>query len=353
MPQFDYPHVGSERILRLLRAQHAAVWPEIEARLADRSRAERPTRIEPHHLTTARHMLLDAGHLVQETARTTGGYEISTFRLADHYRDKTRGQLVAARRRKLHARYRSWASGHARRYPHGLIGPALEQVVARAINAHPRITRAPEALVGNVRAVFGTRLEGGSIDLLADLIAYDAQRRPRAVTLLIETKNIRSWVYPRHQELYGLLYKAAKLQQAHPDELILPVLICRRRQHTTLVMGKDLGFYVIEVHRQPITAGSISTRHLQELNDELAFDLVPTTALEPLPRLRQALGSLPTFVADNAQTWRDVGVAFVDHYDGLRDDTLPNDRRAGLLDDLREDARMEGLTGLWTAHDTA
>lgn len=54
----DYATIAADAILDLLQREHAAVWPEIEAKLAERPHPLLPHGINPHHLTNARRRLI-------------------------------------------------------------------------------------------------------------------------------------------------------------------------------------------------------------------------------------------------------------------------------------------------------
>jgi hypothetical protein len=95
---------------------------------------------------------------------------------------------------------------------------------------------------GQITSLFGEPVPGGPLDDTAYLTALDDQQVPHTVTLLIEVKNIRHWIYPSSSELYQLLDKAAQLQCARPTQLFLPVLICRRVHYLTFLMAQALGF---------------------------------------------------------------------------------------------------------------
>jgi hypothetical protein len=350
MPKFDYTAIGRERIIELLRHQHAAVKHELFAKLSDQHYGRFPPRIDPHYLGPALDQLVDAHEVVPETATSTGGYDVTAYRLADRYRQKTRALKAAARHRKLHARYRSWAEGQLARYRDGLIGPALEYLTEISLSpAHERLHPIPGTSRGNVQELLGHHIPGGSLDLAGHALGYTPEGRGRAVHLVFEIKNRRDWIYPRHQTIYPLLYKAACLQGLEPNEPLLPVLITRRRSHSLFDMGKDLGFYVIEVHDQPIFTGGIRKRlHLEEVNHELGYRLVPANDPHNVPRLPQALAKIPPDAVPIAERRRNVGTDYRDYYDTLRDRSLSASPRTQHLHGLQQAARQIGLTGQWT-----
>ena len=69
---------GKDAIVALLERGHAAVWPEIEAKLA-----EGPGRVDPHHLTTARRALLQDCVIDVIEASTRGGGRVPVIALVN------------------------------------------------------------------------------------------------------------------------------------------------------------------------------------------------------------------------------------------------------------------------------
>jgi hypothetical protein len=72
--EVDYDALAAEALLELLTREHAAVWPEVEARLSERPWRDVPRGINPHHLWKARDQLSEAGtigasHTRPEAAR--------------------------------------------------------------------------------------------------------------------------------------------------------------------------------------------------------------------------------------------------------------------------------------------
>lgn len=343
-----YAEHGRERLIRVLSVQHACVGPELQLRLAEHRATTHPPFINPDVVSQVRRELLDEDEIVPETATTRGGYQVTTYRLGDHHRAKTAARKVAARKRALHARYRSWAEHQSPSYPRGRIGPALERVAYRYFDQHPAFLPDPQAPAGDVHAVFSQPVPGGALDLLVHVHAFDGSGRPQTVTLLIETKNQLQWFYPRHHDLHSLLYKAAMLQHEHQDHLFVPMFLCRRRHQDVLQMGKDLGFYPIEVHRQPLVAGGINPRHLDEVTTELGYDLVPADVDDPLPRLGRALANVPSYAFATAQTWRHASALFLRYYEQLRNPQFRGQPRDELMAEFRREAHEAGYRRPWT-----
>src|SRR5664280_1031077 len=83
---------------------HAVVWPEVEAKISDQPWPGLGTKVDPHHLTTAKAEMVRAGLLTSTTAATRGGRRVSVW-----HRPVERGAARAvtdasARKRLLHAR---------------------------------------------------------------------------------------------------------------------------------------------------------------------------------------------------------------------------------------------------------
>lgn len=131
----------------MLDEQLAVVYAELEARIAERSFIGERDNINPHHVTNALRELTRAGVVIAEKAAAKGGHTIETIHPADQRRRTTRIAQAAARKRLLAARYAGWSQGTIR-HPRGLIGPAGEQAVRRAVlEAQTLQPAAPGSLV--------------------------------------------------------------------------------------------------------------------------------------------------------------------------------------------------------------
>src|SRR5207237_1216873 len=152
---------------------------------------------------------------------------------------------------------------------------------------------------------------------------------PRPVTLPIEVKNIRHWVYPTAQELFQLLYKAAALAERVPDERILPLLVCRRRSWTTLQMGNDLGFAPIESQRQfLLPSDTINAARLDAVRAVLGYrDL--TVSEDADDNIVAALTrAVPPRALALADRWREVGSRLKEQYAYLRNSSITSEDRS-------------------------
>src|SRR5690349_15489328 len=72
-PVERYLSEGRQAVLELLFREHAAVWPEVQAKIADVVWPTLANVVDPHHLTTVRRELLHEGVIEQIGAPTRGG----------------------------------------------------------------------------------------------------------------------------------------------------------------------------------------------------------------------------------------------------------------------------------------
>lgn len=249
----EYVADARTRLLALFDEQLALVQPEALARLGEswHYRTEYvPTKsgnLDEHVVRMALGLLVAAGTIRSEKASSRGGHAVTVYVPTDTHLRSTRIAAAAARKRSLYARYESWAQG-TKRYPQGLIGPAGEDAVQRAITASTSLqTFRPGG--GAFTEVDGFKLLS-QVDNGGYLVVPQPHGPPAVAAVLIEVKNVRQWIYPNSGELYQLLHKSAMLKAARPDLPVIPVLVCRRAHPWTLWMAEQLGFFVIPMDRQ-------------------------------------------------------------------------------------------------------
>ena len=337
-----YVEVALRAIPQLLEVEHAVVWGEVEAKLADEAWGAAGMPIDPHHLSTARRELLADGTIAEQTAATKGGRPVSVFVLTGARRTKRATEAAAARKRLLQTRYLSWAGGT--QLSPGTIGPAGERAThASLLAVAPKAGyRVFNPATGQVTHLFGEEVPGGPLDNGATLALVDADGVPKGgVIVPIEVKNMREWMYPNSPELYQLLYKAAMLQRARPDQSFTPVLVCRRAHVTLFQMASDLGFFVAEARSQFILPppDDEGRRLLEEVRTELAYDLLPR--IEVHRGLARRFGVvLPRYVESSPARWARIAEPLASHFSALRTPSF-QPSRARAVDDLRLAARVE------------
>lgn len=264
-PPSEYVRLGREAIEDLLEAEHAAPWIEVEAKIADVAYGLIGIRVEPHHLSEARSQLVAEGTIVASTGPTRGGSQVTVLHLAGAH--GRRFDDATARKRILTARYYGWARGTRTRA--GRFGPAGENAVREALAAAAPSGYTIENPGREVENLLGIHLRG-SLDAAAHYLVRDDDGIPgNVITVPIEVKNLRDWIYPSSREQYQLLSKAAMVQDARPQRLIAPVLVCRRAHITTMRMAKQLGFFIIPIERQYVH--QVDEAALIELRAELGL----------------------------------------------------------------------------------
>jgi hypothetical protein len=303
--------LGREAILHLLGQAYAAPWIEVEAKVADAAYSPIGIRVEPHHLSAARSQLVAEGAVIASTGPTRGGSQVTVLHLAGA--TGRRFEDAMARKRILTARYYGWARG-TRTRP-GRFGPAGEKAVRDALSVAAPSGYTIENPGREVGTLLGVPLNG-PLDAAAHYLVRDADGVPgNVITVPIEVKNLRDWIYPSSREQYQLLAKAAVIQDARPTRLISPVLVCRRAHITTMRMAKQLGFFIIPIERQYVQ--QVDEEALIELRAELGLiDLVQQVGIdERLVRFFET--HLPKVIERTANDWNDIGLAFIDDWPAL------------------------------------
>ena len=111
-------------------------------------------------------------------------------------------------------------------------------------------------------------------------------------------------------------------------------------------MAKQLGFFVIEMRRQPI--GPVDTEPFLEVRNGLAFiDLITGADANPLVQKRLTT-VLPKHSAQMSTVWRETALnpRYVQAINRARAATRAADR-ARQLDELRRLSEHRGLAGGW------
>jgi hypothetical protein len=317
---------AKEALVELVDIEHAIVPMEARAKACNAAWDDYPA-FDPDILNAARAELFASGDLTSATRPTKGGRTVSVLHLPDLRDRETDFRKAAARKRALQTRYIGWTIGN-KRSPEGFIGPAAEAVVQKSLRRALDVGYVLENDGKNVTHLLGSTVEGGPLDCAAHLLTIE-RGKPLPITIPIEVKNIRGWIYPNSQELYQLLYKAAHLQRKNRDHAILPVMVTRRIHYTAGLMARELGFFLTELWTQYVKP-SISKRLVDEVRAELGYrDLVRST--KPNDDLVRTFRiTIPREAARLAQRWSVCGSRLIEHFARLREDI--DDRRAAMSD---------------------
>jgi len=142
---------------------------------------------------------------------------------------------------------------------------------------------------------------------------------PTEFALSIEMKSTRNHIYPASAELHQVLYKAAALQRQRPLAAIVPVLVCRAANWTTLRMAKDLGFLIVTTRTQWLIPQSrVTEANVLEVRRALGYDvwLPPQDWISPYLRDQFAF-VLPNLLEAQAKRWSEFGAGFEETYGRL------------------------------------
>ncbi|MDJ0362771.1 hypothetical protein [Rhodococcus sp. H29-C3] len=134
------------------------------------------------------------------------------------------------------------------------------------------------------------------------------------------------------------------LQKPNPEQLTLPIMVCRRAHYTTFWMAKQLGFFVIEMGRQ--FAGDVEEDALLSVRNALHFnDLHAGTG--PSIRVTDRMqGSIPKQATAAAEIWRTTTADLGSTIQALRRVTRHKDRQI-VMQSLREKSLDRGDRGGW------
>ncbi|HEY3212384.1 MAG TPA: hypothetical protein VGL16_04155 [Actinomycetota bacterium] len=218
--------------------------------------------MQPLQLNGARRALVDEGLIVEET--TEHELPVTTVRLPFEAGRKRELERLRGKRRKDYRRYIAWAQDG------NLCGKHAERVVlesASAVASEAGLWVPPQR-VGQLNEVNGIALSRGPLDVLAHVLAIP---EPRAdATLVIEVKNIHSWVYPWTSELWELLVKAAEFAEQTD---VLPLLVCVRAAYQTNQLAKDIGFFCCYLGSQVFNP-DIDGGEFQAMIDEFGLAII-------------------------------------------------------------------------------
>jgi hypothetical protein len=233
-----------------------------------------------------------------------------------------------------------------------LIGRAGEEVVhaslEAAVKAGTPYRLEQRSLAGVTHLFRGTYpVPVGPLDDAAYFAGFTEEGQPILVTILIEAKNVRHWIYPADWEIYQLLDKAAQLQVEFPDRGFVPILVARRIQYLTFLMAEELGFRCLYFNRQPILPHSdLSDEGLAEVVNELGYDIVKT--VDAHEKIADGFMRLPQAADVIAERWRHSAPVVRRFASALRDDAVIGLERAALMDEFRQACADElGCTRAW------
>jgi hypothetical protein len=321
----------------------AAVWPEVEAYLAETSWAHDHVdatfpgnwRVDAHHLTAARSRLVRRGLLVEDPA-VLGQTRVSAWidgRALSRRGRRTEVRLLAASKRRKYRRFLSWTSRP------DLCGAVAEQVVDQTLRSLQGLSvwLPREHRPGRINNLVGRPVPFGPLDAAG---AWPTDRDdPNAgfIHFGIEVKNLRSTIYPWDHETWDLLAKVGAFPQ------VVPVLVARRIHPLTFKFFKDVGALGTEMRSQWFS-NSIDETEFERITSSLGFRdarrIDPSSRLASLERFFSRFG--PALATEQSRKWQ-LAAPIAARYDELRNPGLDPDDRHELWSTFAAEAAAAGL----------
>lgn len=336
----------------------AVVWPEVDAFLASGSWladntqlwdadgryahvSNRVSRIDPHHLTWARHALQELGLLLPETAQLQGRPVTAWIHtgLRDEYQGTAVARAAAARRRSYRA-FLAWTGNDT-------CGAIAERVVQASLDSLAgRQVWTSGAARGRVTTLNGISVPGGPLDHAGHWAVDPDDPRAGFIPFAVEVKNIRHVVYPRHHEVWDLLAKVG----AFPDHI--PILITRRVHYWTYQLFAEIGAITHQTRSQWFSP-TLGSERFDKITRELGFFDARQVA-EPDQANRTLAGFFSTtlrkgtrgddrsLMIRSGERWQRAAPICAEYLD-LRDESLDAEARTSRYRDFCGDLAAAGF----------
>jgi hypothetical protein len=343
-------HAAVAIVAFLQSAGGAVVWPEVEAALArsnwysrNVSGAPALRHIDPHHLTYARRILIEADRLVPESV-TLNGRLVTAYLDAGGLarRERTRISRLAASKRRLYRRFVGWTADPR------LCGQILERQVHATLDAMRHDVLTEQGKPGQISTISGQSVSGGPVDHAGFLRIERHGTGPEFIGLVVEDKNVRSILYPRAREVWDLLAKACDF----PNHV--PILVTAHVHRSLLTFFKAVGAVVYPSRRQwfapnPAIRSAEFNEVVQVLKLDDAVQLLnpdePSRALKrffDLTLRTTPENELQPLILRSQERWS-IAAPVCARYRTLREESLSNDQRLDLWEELLEELAEVGI----------
>jgi hypothetical protein len=261
MDQRDWVEVAKRRVLKVLRVRRFASNRQLEKKISEAGPGD--MRPEPMKVSTAINELVASGNLLQYTVPDLGRF-FSPSNFGGQADEERRKDII-----RLAQEFRELT-----RVPQ-TCGKALERVVYDA------------AIQCGIYTVLGTpdhppaqgfAINGYTLERECDHILLPKDfSGPK---LVVEDKNLREWLHPSAEEVWGVIGKALRIPHA------IPVLICRRMHYVGFPFFRRLGMLCWQTYKQFFSPDRVTDAQLEPYRhrDHLGFaditaDLTPPDAL--------------------------------------------------------------------------
>jgi hypothetical protein len=224
----------------------------------------------------------------------------------------------------MYRAFLSWSGDSA------LCGTVAEKVAhSSLISLRGETLLYPDQKPGRLTHINGTRVRGGPLDGQGTVFADPTQPGRGFNQFAYEVKNLRSWLYPHHAEVWDILAKMGGFPE------VLPILLARRIAAPTLVLFRGIGA-IGGTFEQQFFSTRIDASAFHQVTENLGF-ADATRVPDPPPPSSRIVGlfrtALPRIVSNgemlverSARLWRIAAPIAADYMELRRDSLRPWDR---------------------------
>jgi hypothetical protein len=278
MDERDWVAVAKRRVQKILRARRFASNRQLEKKISEAGPGD--MRPEPMKVSTAINELVAAGNLLQHPTPALGRF-FSPPNFG--------GQADADRRTEI---LRLTEGFHVLTRNPQACGKALERVVYAA------------ATQAGIYTVLGTpdhppaqgfAINGYVLERECDHILIP--KESSGPKLVVEDKNLREWLHPSAEEVWGVIGKALRVPHA------IPVLICRRMHYVGFPLFRRIGMLGWQVYKQFFSPDHVTEAQLEPYrnSDLLGFSDITTDLTPPDPLINFFSSTIPANIDEFAE----------------------------------------------------
>jgi hypothetical protein len=284
----------------------------MEARLSDFGSNLNP-RVDPHHLTTARKML---------NLQVVSHKHVPLYSLPNISPSSVNN--IIARKELLHQAFLNFTKDH-------LCGDVAERIVFTSMTKALNLSIEPHTL-GNVSQIDNLTTTN-PLDTYARVIFTHNTAQRQVITIGIEIKNIREWIYPESVEIWKALKACIDLD-------CIPVIISRAFHYTAFTFFRDIGAFGHKTKHQYFSSTLWKDPLFTSLQKELYFrDMVRWKEDKPDPMVTSFFRDLlPQYISRTALNFKH-NKQLIDKYaqGPLHDENTSIPDRSDLMRQFRED----------------
>jgi hypothetical protein len=274
----DWVEIAKRRVVNVLRRRRFASNRQLEKKISEAGPGDQ--RPEPMKVSTAITQLLGEGRLLPHAVP-----QLATFYSPSDFG----GQSDEARRDEI-IRLATEFRGLTRNQQ--ACGKALERVVYTATRQAGIYTvlGTPDHPPAQGFAINGYVLEKECDHILIP-------KELSSTKLVVEDKNLREWLHPSAEEVWGVIGKALRIPHA------TPVLICRRMHYVGFPFFRRLGMMCWQVYNQFFSPDHVTEAQLEPYRnrDLLGFADITRDLTPPDPLIHFFASTIPANIDDFAE----------------------------------------------------